>query len=81
MRFKLSLLALVSILGVGYGATVAAQPQSEPQAQSIDIRDDRDNGMDMGWLGLLGLTGLFGLKRSAEARHRTVSDGHSSVAR
>lgn len=75
MRFKLGLLAMVSMLGIGYGATVAAQP--EPGVQSADLRDDRDDGVELGWLGLAGLTGLLGLKRS-EPRHRAAAGDLSS---
>ena len=80
MRFKLSLLAMVTMLGVA-SAAVAAQPQREPQ--SIEMQDDRDEGgMDLGWLGLIGLSGLLGLKRSSEAPRRTTVGDHSpSVSR
>lgn len=81
MRFKLSVLAMVSMLGVGY-ATVAAQPQggAQPQrdVQNVGLDDDRDEGgMDLGWLGLIGLTGLFGMKRSADNRNRAVVGDHT----
>ena len=79
MRFKLSLLAMVTMLSVGY-VTVAAQPQSE--VQRIDAQDDDRDGFNMGWLGLIGLTGLLGMKRSSEVRNRTVVGDHSpSVSR
>ena len=41
MRFKLSLLAMVAMLGVGYAPTAAAQTQ--PEARSVDAQDNRDN--------------------------------------
>ncbi|HUQ89167.1 MAG TPA: WGxxGxxG family protein [Vicinamibacterales bacterium] len=77
MRFKLSLLAMVAMLGVGY-TTVAAQQQPQSDVRSIDARDDnRDNGFDMGWLGLIGLTGLLGMKRSSDVRTRTTVGDHT----
>ena len=81
MRFKLSALALVSMLGVGYGTAAAQQPQgSEPQRVDMSNDDRQDEGgMDMGWLGLIGLTGLLGMKRSAETgRRTTVGDHHTA---
>ena len=70
---------MVSMLSIGYAATATAQQQPpQPQGQSLDMQDDRDEGMDMGWLGLLGLTGLFGLKRSADTRHRTTVGDHTA---
>lgn len=79
MRFKLSLLAMVTILGVGYGATVAAQQQPQQQAgvQGADMRDNRDGGVDLGWLGLAGLIGLVGLKRADRSR-TGLGDAHVS---
>ena len=82
MRFKLSLLAMVTILGMGYGTTVAAQQQPAAQqqvgVQGADMRDDRDGGVDMGWLGLAGLIGLVGLKRSQDRTRLDHSASHAS---
>ena len=77
MRVKLSLLAIVSMLGLGYGATVAAADQPQRDVPTIDVQDDRDNDFDMGWLGLIGLAGLLGMKRPAEVRTRTTVGDHS----
>ena len=42
--------------------------------------DGRDNGFDMGWLGLIGLAGLVGLRRkSSEPITRTAGDGNARV--
>lgn len=78
MRITISAFAVVTMLGMGY-ATLAAQPQRDDPTQAVDVRDNRDNGFDMGWLGLIGLAGLLGMKRS-EKRDRTLSRSESSVA-
>ena len=79
MRFKLSLLAMVAMLGFGY-TTMAAQ-QQPPRDVSVVDADDRDNGIDMGWIGLIGLAGLMGMKRSSEVRTRTTVGDPSHVSR
>ena len=76
MRFKLSLLAMVAMLGVGYG-TVAAQQEPQRNVPMVDVQDERDNAFDMGWLGLIGLAGLMGMKRSSEVRTRTAVTDHN----
>jgi len=76
MRITMSSFALVAVLGIGYTTMVEAQPQRE--ASAVDVRNDRDNGFDMGWLGLIGLAGLFGMKRS-DARDRAVTRTDSGL--
>lgn len=82
MRFRLSLLGVVSMLAVGSATTIAAQPPRETPAQNVDVRDDGDDGFDLGWLGLIGLAGLLGLKRPDRDRTVGRSDsGHSPSTR
>ena len=47
-------------------AGVLAQPtlvSAQVDSPTTDMRADRDDGADWGWLGLLGLVGLLGLRR------------------
>lgn len=47
-------------------AGVLAQPTlvlAQVDSPTTDMRADRDDGADWGWLGLLGLAGLLGLRR------------------
>jgi MYXO-CTERM domain-containing protein len=47
-------------------AAVLAQPtvaSAQVDSPTADMRADRDDGTDWGWLGLLGLVGLLGLRR------------------
>ena len=47
-------------------AGVLAQPtlvSAQVDSPTPDMRADRDDGADWGWLGLLGLVGLLGLRR------------------
>ena len=78
MRLTVSAVAVVTMLGLGY-VTLAAQPQRDDPTQTVDVRNDRDNGFDIGWLGLIGLAGLLGMKRS-DKRDRTVTRSDSTVA-
>lgn len=41
---------------------------------------DRDNGMDIGWIGLLGLAGLLGL-RKRDTHHRNENFDNTSTTR
>lgn len=77
MRTTLGLVALVAMLGTGYAMTVEAQPQRD--ATAVDVRNDRDDGFNMGWLGLIGLAGLLGMKR-AEARDRNVTRADAGIS-
>ena len=55
------LLALSLVL-----ASVLAQPtlvSAQVDSPTTDVRAERDDGADWGWLGLLGLAGLLGLRR------------------
>jgi MYXO-CTERM domain-containing protein len=45
-------------ISAALSGTVYAQETREPARA-----ENRDDGIDLGWLGLLGLAGLFGLKR------------------
>jgi hypothetical protein len=76
MRIILSSVALVAMFGIG---STMAEAQSQRAATSADMRTDRDNGFDMGWLGLVGLVGLLGMKRS-DARDRVVTRTDSGVS-
>jgi MYXO-CTERM domain-containing protein len=47
-------------------AGVLAQPtfvSAQVDSPTADMRVDRDEGTEWGWLGLLGLAGLLGLRR------------------
>ena len=47
-------------------AGVLAQPtlvSAQADSPTADMRADRDDGYQWGWLGLLGLAGLLGLRR------------------
>ena len=47
-------------------AGVLAQPtlvSAQVDSPTTDVRADRDDGTEWGWLGLLGLAGLLGLRR------------------
>lgn len=52
--------AAVLLTGVLAQPTLVSAQDSSP---TPDLRADRDDGDNWGWLGLLGLAGLFGLRR------------------
>ena len=61
-------------------AGVLAQPTFV--SAQVDMRADRDDGTDWGWLGLLGLAGLLGLRRREHSDVRvTPRDGNLSSTR
>lgn len=76
MRKKLIMLGLMLVLVVGANAGVYAQTGTGSgdaggtNAATYGGDSDRDNGPDLGWLGLLGLAGLMGLRR--RDTHRDV---------
>ena len=69
----------VSIMFAALGAfPVGAQTGTgEGVATTRTTEVERDNGFDMGWLGLLGLAGLAGLRRREHGHtvgdHQTTS--------
>jgi len=64
MRRRISKLAsgaaLAALLAAGAAVGVASAQDVRPPT-TADRFDDRDRGMDWGWIGLLGLGGLAGL--------------------
>jgi MYXO-CTERM domain-containing protein len=69
--------ALVSIVPL---AASAQTPDTTTRVVTQPV--ERDEGVDLGWLGLLGLAGLLGLRRPAPVVHhetvRTTSGTGSS---
>ena len=64
MRHRISKLSSIALVGAGlalgsYAGVAAAQDIERPP--TTDRFDDREGGMDWGWIGLLGLGGLAGL--------------------
>jgi MYXO-CTERM domain-containing protein len=68
MRRILATLTLAFLLCLAGAPALFAQ---EAQDNAAYAGTERDDGMDLGWLGLLGLAGLLGLKRR-EPVHRDV---------
>jgi MYXO-CTERM domain-containing protein len=60
-----ALVATLAIANAAAPSVVTAQGTGDAAgSQTTTSRtDDRDRGMDLGWLGLLGLAGLLGLRR------------------
>ena len=83
MQNKLSKVVMVCALVVGFAGVSAAQQPRETPAQSINtVDDDRQDGMNLGWLGLLGFAGLLGLKRRESVAPVVRTDsGYSATTR
>ena len=64
-----TLAPLVILAGVLTQPTIASAQDSP----TTDMREERDDGFDMGWFGLLGLVGLLGL-RGRDRDRKIVND-------
>ncbi len=69
MRRIMALLAIVTVLLIGYGG-LPAQAQEAEGGTTIQTEEDADSGK-LGLAGLLGLLGLAGLKRRDRDDHVT----------
>lgn len=87
MQNKLSKVVMACALVLGLAAVSEAQQPRDTATQpinTVESRDNRNDGMSMGWLGLVGLAGLMGLKRRDSHVHAPVprtDSAHPSTAR
>ena len=58
-----ALATTIAVAGVTAPSVATAQGAGDPGVAQTSPMNDRDDGMDWGWLGLLGLAGLLGLRR------------------
>ena len=64
-----------AVVAVALAATMAGAAYAQETREPVRV-ENRDDGMDYGWLGLLGLAGLYGLKR----RDREYDSARDRVA-
>jgi MYXO-CTERM domain-containing protein len=62
--------------------TTNTDPNATTDTRTINGTDDyRNDGPDLGWLGLLGLAGLLGLRRRPVTHDRDLREGRPAHAR
>jgi hypothetical protein len=61
--------SIATSLFIAVGVMTASPANAQTPADNNTAQYQRDEGFDMGWIGLLGLAGLFGLKRRDRADH------------